>query len=208
MVDDDEDVREGIRALMEDTDVRIDFLEDGETAVKMTAEAYEEQDPYYMVLLDWRMPKISGIETARRIKTEIGAYVPIMLLTAYDWDEIEAEALEAGIDGFLTKPFFVSALKEKVLELSARSKEYTRMEGEAISLEGMHFLVAEDNEINAEILEELLDIDGADCEVLGNGELVVERFAHSALGEFDAILMDVQMPVMNGYDATRHILAL
>ncbi len=208
VVDDDEDVREGIRALMEDTDVRIDFLEDGETAVKMTAEAYEEQDPYYMVLLDWRMPKISGIETARRIKTEIGAYVPIMLLTAYDWDEIEAEALEAGIDGFLTKPFFVSALKEKVLELSARSKEYTRMEGEAISLEGMHFLVAEDNEINAEILEELLDIDGADCEVLGNGELVVERFAHSALGEFDAILMDVQMPVMNGYDATRHIRAL
>ena len=208
VVDDDEDVREGIQVLMEDTGVRIDFLKDGEMAVNMVAKSCEEQEPYNMVLLDWKMPNISGIETARRIKTEIGAHIPILLLTAYDWDKIEEEALEVGIDGFLTKPFFVSALKEKVLELSARGQEHIWTGGKGLSLEGEHFLVAEDNEINAEILEELLDIEGAGCEVFENGELVVKRFTHSEPGEFDAILMDVQMPVMNGYEATRRIRAL
>ena len=208
VVDDDADVRESIQALMKDTGVLTDFLEDGETAVAALARNCGEQKPYDMVLLDWNMPGINGIETARRIKKEIREDIPILLLTAYDWDQIEEEARDAGIAGFLAKPFFVSALKEKILEFTARGQEQIRNEGESSGLEGGHFLVAEDNEINSEILKELLDIEGADCEVLENGQLAVERFANARPGEFDAILMDVQMPVMNGYEATRRIRAL
>ncbi len=208
VVDDDEDVRESIQALMEDTGVRTDVLEDGETAVEAVRRSCGEPEPYHMILLDWKMPGINGVETARRIKKEVEKDIPILLLTAYDWDEIETEARNAGIAGFLTKPFFVSALKEKILELAAQGEEQSRRESETSGLEGEHFLVAEDNEINAEILEELLGIEGADCEILENGKLVVERFASAKPGEFDAILMDVQMPVMNGYEATRHIRAL
>ena len=208
VVDDDADVRESIQALMEDTSVRTDVLEGGEMAVAAVERAFEEKQPYQMVLLDWRMPGLDGIETARRIREELGKDIYILLLTAYDWDEIEWEARDAGIDGFLTKPFFVSALKEKIVEFTAQGEEESRIEGEASSLEGGHFLVAEDNEINAEILEELLGIEGADCEILENGKLLVERFAKAEPGEFDAILMDVQMPVMNGYEATRCIRSL
>ncbi len=208
VVDDDPDVRESIQALMEDTGVLTDTLQDGEAAVEALQNADCGEKSYQMVLLDWKMPGIDGVETARRIRREIAEDIPILLLTAYDWDEIEEEAREAGIDGFLTKPFFVSALKEKILELTVREEEHIWNTGEESGLEGEHFLVAEDNEINAEILEELLSIEGADCEILENGELVVERFANAQPGEFDAILMDVQMPVMNGYEATRRIRAL
>ncbi len=203
--DDEEDVCEAIRALMEDTGVRVDVKMSGEEAVRALAAADEKEDPYQLVILDWKMPGLNGIETARQIRKGAGKYVPILLLTSYDWDEIESEALEAGINGFLAKPFFVSALKEKIQELKARGEGYRYGESETLSLEGQHFLVAEDNEINAEILEELLDIEGADCEVMVNGELAVERFSNAMPGEFDAILMDVQMPVMNGYEATRRI---
>ena len=208
VVDDDGDVRESIQVLMEDTGVRTDVLENGEAAAEIVRRSCEEQKPYHMILLDWKMPGINGIETARRIRKEVREDIPILLLTAYDWDEIETEAQEAGVDGFLPKPFFVSALKEKILEFTAREAQRIQAEDAASGLEGAHFLVAEDNEINAEILEELLDIEGADCEIMENGELVVERFARAKPGEFDAILMDVQMPVMNGYEATRRIRAL
>ena len=109
----------------------------------------------------------------------------------------------------MQKPFFVSALKEKVMSLqSGGEEEYGGQEGENSNLEGMYFLAAEDNEINAEILREILLIENAGCEIVENGQMAVERFADSRMGEFDAILMDVQMPVMNGYEATRAIRAL
>lgn len=109
----------------------------------------------------------------------------------------------------MPKPFFVSALKEKVMEMqdSGRTGQACQ-ETEAGSMEGLNFLVAEDNEINAEILREILSIDNAVCEIVENGQLAVERFSAAAEGEFDAILMDVQMPVMNGYEATKAIRSL
>ena len=109
----------------------------------------------------------------------------------------------------IPKPFFVSALKEKVIKMQNRGKAgYDGTKAEEGSLEGMNFLAAEDNEINAEILREILSMYGASCEIVENGQLALERFTASAEGEFDAILMDVQMPVMNGYEATKAIRAL
>ena len=133
--------------------------------------------------------------------------MPICLLYAHEWDGIEETAAQAGIDGFLPKPFFTSGLKKKLQEiLTAKGLlEPEKISDRASGLEGRHFLVAEDNEINGEILQELLDLEGATCEILVNGKLAAEHFIASSKGSFDAVLMDVQMPVMNGYEATRMI---
>ncbi len=207
VVDDEEGICRNVQALMEDTRVSVDIALSGEEGVGQVRQASERDAPYHVILLDWKMPGMDGIETARKIRALVADHIPILFLTAYDWEELKEEASQAGIDGFLPKPFFVSALKEKILEVHA---ELGNNEGEAgpeeeSSLEGRHFLVAEDNEINAEILVQLLEIEGAACEIAEDGKLALERFAQAAPGEFDAILMDVQMPNMNGYDATRAI---
>ncbi len=209
VVDDDEDICRNIQMLMEDTGVQVDTALCGEEAVRMVQEAFEGKTRYEVVLLDQKMPGMNGMETAKQIRTVIPDPVLIIFLTAYDWDEIKDEASEIGVDGFLAKPFFVSAFREKLHEIGSEEETVQDVEGEDEHiLEGRHFLVAEDNEINAEILEELLDVEGATCEIMENGQLTVERFAKAEPGEFDAILMDVQMPVMNGYDATRMIRAM
>lgn len=208
VVDDEADICETVRLLMEDTGVHVDVAHNGEEALRMRT--CEGGNNYDMVLLDWKMPGIDGIETARRMKEACGTDVPILLMTAHDWEELEEDALEAGIDGFLAKPFFVAVFKEKILEIMGeRSLENLHFEQLSEGgLEGRHFLVAEDNEINAEILEELLDIEEATCEIVENGKLAVERFSGSEPGSYDAVLMDIQMPVMNGYKAARAIRSL
>ncbi len=207
VVDDEADVCETVQALMEDTGVRVDVAYTGEEALRLRQTACQKGEDYQVTLMDWNMPGMDGIETARRMRTDISKKIPIFLLTSYDWEEMQEEVIKAGIDGFLSKPFFVSAFKEKLIEYfeEQSQKENDRQEEEVGSFAGRHFLVAEDNEINAEIIEELLDIEDATCEIVENGRLAVERFEQSAPGEYDAILMDVQMPVMNGYEATRAI---
>ena len=132
----------------------------------------------------------------------------VFILFLMNCEEEESGILSVKNVGILQKPFFISALKEKVQEMRGDAVESSGKEAENNSLAGMYFLAAEDNEINAEILRELLAIEDAGCEIVENGQLAVERFAASKEGEFDAILMDVQMPVMNGYDATRAIRSL
>ena len=132
----------------------------------------------------------------------------ILFLTDSDTTGME-EALLIKNTKVLTKPFFVSAFRESILEIRAEQKVERKLETAVPdSLKGLYFLAAEDNEINSEILREVLSIEGADCEIVENGQQAVERFARAAENEFDAILMDVQMPVMNGYEATRAIRAL
>ena len=133
--------------------------------------------------------------------------VPLILLAGETAPELDAVP-QLKSTAILPKPFFVSALQEKIRELESGSGDAAAEQTEENSLAGMRFLVAEDNEINAEILGELLQVEGATCEVTEDGRQVLERFQQAAPGEFDAILMDVQMPVMNGYDATRAIRAL
>lgn len=206
-VDDEEDICENVQILMEDAGVSVDTALSGEEGVRLVSGAKEEGRLYDVILLDWKMPGMNGIETAGRIRAVVEQHVPILFLTAYDWEDLKEEAAQVGIDGFLAKPFFVTALKEKILEIHADTKcrEENRERAELNSLEGCRFLVAEDNEINAEILIQLLELEGAGCEIAGDGQAALERFKDAAPGEFDAILMDVQMPKMNGYEATKAI---
>ncbi len=206
-VDDEEQICRNIEMLMKDVGVHTDFAYSGKQAVEKVKQTLADGSCYDVILLDWNMPEMDGIETARQMRAITKQQIPILFLTAYDWDEIEEEAYAAGIDGFLAKPFFVSALKEKLQDIHAKREGKEKLPEEAVvsSLKGRHFLIAEDNEINSEILLELLHIDGADGEVAENGQLAVELFLAADAGHFDAVLMDVQMPVMNGYEATRCI---
>ncbi len=192
----DRECRENVRALMSDGGLEADTAASLEEALGLLAGGRDFQ----LVLLDWEA--FSGAQAARAIRAASPA--PILLLAEYDAEGTEA-VLETGRAGVLAKPFFLSAFRQKVEELWSGGEPEPLQD---TSLEGLRFLAAEDNDINAEILAELLSMEGADCEIVENGRLAVERFQRSAEGEFDAILMDVQMPVMNGHDAARAIRAL
>lgn len=209
-VDDNSDIVEHIKTLMEETDVIVDTALSGKDAIELVNTACEQETGHDVILLDFKMPEMDGVTTAKLLRNMIPESVPILFLTSYDWDELLEKTPLPENTGFLSKPFFVSAFKEKLLEIYLKQvpEEKNFEPSDKSVLEGKHFLVAEDNEINSEILSELLDIHGATCEIAENGELALKRFCGSAPGEFDAILMDVQMPVMNGYEATRAIRAL
>ncbi len=205
VVDDEEDICEGIRYAMADTGVHIEYAPGGLPAVSMAQKALDEGKGYDLLLIDWQMPDIDGIETARRIRKIVPLDVPIMILSAYDLSEVEEDGIEAGIDGFMPKPFFLSNFRNLVgnLKIHHREKEESGETDDA--LVGKHILAAEDIELNMEILTELLKMAGADCEWAPNGKEALEMFVRSEPGQYDLILMDVQMPVMNGYEATKAI---
>jgi len=206
IVDDEVEVCTHIIGAMSGTGVSMQFAVDGRTAVAMTEKALGKGHGFDLILLDWKMPDMDGIETARRIRKVVPDNIPIMILTAYDWSEIEEEAMDAGITGFLPKPFFLTNFMQTVKKIADATKAEESAETENV-LEGRRFLVAEDNELNAEILSELLDMMGASVNIVENGQKAVEAFAAAGHGEYDAILMDIQMPVMDGYEATRAIRA-
>ena len=131
---------------------------------------------------------------------------PVLFLTSYDWTAIETEALEIDVDGFLAKPFTPMNLKEKLIEVE-HFKNAVSKEDVSLDLKGLRFLLAEDNDLNSEIMVELLKSEGASCDVTENGQLTVDKFLSMPAGSYDAILMDVMMPGMNGYEATKRIRA-
>ena len=197
-----------IQMLMRDVGITVHTAFDREEAMCLIADCSSRQEGYDAVLLDWDTPERNAVRIAEEIRKTLPETVPILFLTAQGPEGVE-DALRMKNTGVLSKPFFVSAFQEKISEMAAKKDGAVLQEpAEHDNLEGMHFLAAEDNEINAEILREILSIEGADCEIVENGKLAVERFEAAAEGTFDAILMDVQMPVMNGYDATRAIRAL
>ncbi len=205
VVNDDERACDNIRVLMKDKGVTVDTAAGTEQAVGLFR---GEEESYEVLMIDWSVAEAEGIERVKAMQEVLPERMPILFLAECDAAGVE-EALSLKNAKVLSKPFFVSAFLEKVMEIRAEQKEeYTEDIPESNSLEGLRFLAAEDNDINAEILKEILSIEGAQCEIVENGKLAVERFELAAEEEFDAILMDVQMPVMNGYDATRAIRAL
>lgn len=209
VVDDEEVIGQNVRLAMRDTGVSVDYCMDGQTALDMIKRSKKEGEPYDIVLLDWQMPGMDGLETAGRIRQEeeIAKEVPLLTLTGYDWTDIEGEARAVGVDAFLAKPFFLTSFRKAVDSLLNHPLPLKPEQEESI-LRGMHILVAEDNEINAEVISELLDMSGASCEICANGQIAVDTFARSAPGTYQLILMDVQMPVLNGYQATKRIRTL
>ncbi len=205
LVDDEADICENIKNIMRDTGVDVSYATDGETAVGMFEQADSSGSPYNLVLLDLKMPHMDGIETARRIRDKAGRELPILILTSFDWSDVEKEAVQAGIDGFMPKPFFISVLKSRIESIVRSRKKSDMEEFQNLSISGMHFLVVEDYELNYEILKERLEIEGATCDIAVNGKHGVDMFEASEPGRFDAVLMDVQMPVMDGYEAARSI---
>ena len=198
---------ESIQALMEDMDVAVDLVQSTGEALRLLQSSDIGAEGYQLVLLDCDLPDIDDVEAAGRIRALLPE-APILFLKEYEEGE-EDRASEIEKAGMMFKPFFVSVLKEKVRKIQDAGKADEDAEkAQEDSLKGMNFLAAEDNEINAEILREILSMENASCEIVENGKLAVERFAACRAGEFDAILMDVQMPVMNGYEATRAIRAL
>ena len=158
VVDDDEDTCLEIQRAMADTGVQISYATDGRSAVRKVIQSHRMGKDFHIILLDWKMPGMNGVETARQLRTHLHTDVPIIAMTSYDWSSIEAEARTVGINAFVPKPFFVSTFRRTVEAL------YSEKEGQhekAHSLKGMLFLVAEDNELNAEILSEMLDMEGA-----------------------------------------------
>ena len=202
-VDGEQAVCENIRMLMRDSGVVTDIVLTAEQAVGMLQRETEAR--CQLLLVDWNIVETEGLSAVKKLREMLPETVPLLFLADYDAKGMDEALLMQGT-GVLAKPFFVTAFQEKILEMRrAQGAADTAQTADINSLEGLHFLAAEDNEINAEILREILSIEGADCEIVENGQLAAERFGQAAEGEFDAILMDVQMPVMNGYDATRAI---
>ncbi len=210
----DENVQEikNIQTFMGDMGIVTDIALQAEEALQKIEDVASMDSSYQLVLLDWNSQDASSAQMAGRIRKALPETTILLLMTDHNEDSLDdiEEILRFGYTGGIVKPIFVSDLKEKVMEIQKEEsgKDVDSEPEEKNILQGLHFLAAEDNEINAEILSEILSIEGASCEIAENGQLVVECFTESAEGEFDAILMDVQMPVMNGYDATRAIRAL
>ena len=204
VADDDEELCRNIVRQMTQVGVTAHYATDGERVIQMMRQAREAGQPYDLILLDWKMPNLNGLETARLIRKNYPDRIPILLLTAYDWSDIEEDAVEIGVDHFMPKPFFMSTFKEAIRRIMGDTRKQKADEGD---FEGRHILVVDDIEVNRIILVKILTTLGASCDVAGNGQEAVDTFLKSRPGEYDLILMDVQMPVMDGYAATRAIRA-
>lgn len=206
IADDDKATCESAVDFLRELGVAADMAEDGGSAAALVDNAQRQGDSYRMIILDWKMPGIDGINTARLIRERVGKEVPILVVSAYDWSSIEEEARAAGVDGFIQKPFFKSTLYRCIRQyVFGEQIIMAEKHGYEPDITGKHILLVEDNEINREITLEILSAVGAIVETAFDGKKGVEKFARSSPGYYDLILMDIQMPVMNGYEATRRI---
>ena len=206
VVDDDRQLCESTVESLKSIGVDADWSLDAESAIAMVDEHHRRHDDYQIILLDWKLPGMDGIAAAREIRRLYGNDIPILLISAYDWSEIEKEAKEAGITGFISKPLFKSTLfyglRQFIDGVEIREEEG---EQQREDLTGRRVLLAEDNDLNWEIAAELLSSLGLELDWAENGQICVEKFQAAAPGYYDAILMDLRMPVMTGYQATEAI---
>ena len=212
VVDDDLDTCEGLRAMLEVERVQVTCANTGQQGIDAALLAHQEGKDYLGIIMDWRMDDLNGIEAARRIRAQISDEIPIILLSAYNWEDVEQEALDAGIDGFLTKPIFRNELIEKLSRALTRNRSDAETAEEtqnnrvpAENFSGMRVLLAEDNELNREIVIELLNSCGIKLTCAQNGQQALDLVREQPANAFDLILMDIHMPEMNGYEATEAI---
>ena len=211
VVDDDFGVCDSVSKMLKSIGLRSEWTTSGREAVYRAKSANEEGDPYHTYIIDWQMPETSGIETVRRIRSVVGQDAPIIILTAYDWSDIEEEAKAAGVTAFCAKPLFMSDLKSALLAAN-NIGDAEQTDGDSVwtrtDYSGKRLLLVEDNELNREIAEVILEEAGFEIESAPDGTDAVAMIDRSTEGYYDAVLMDVQMPVMNGYEATKEIRAM
>ncbi len=206
VVDDDKPLCETTTAALHSIGINAEWTLDGESAIEMVHQRHQRRDDYHVILLDWKLPDQDGIAVARRLRQEMGMNVPILLISAYDWGDIEDEAREAGITGFIAKPLFKSTLFNSLKQFAEEHQTDNEKPKEANRvLKGCRILLAEDNELNWEIASELLSAEGLVLDWAENGRVCVDKFRASPVGYYDAVLMDIRMPIMGGYEATEAI---
>ena len=200
IVDDEEYAAEYARTVLNDAGVQADIC--------MLEIQHTKQDPYNLVLMDWKMPEMDGLETAKRIRKSYGKETVVIMLTAYNWYDVLEKAMDAGIDSFLTKPLFASKVISEFERVARNNNLNLFREKKRADLAGRRILLAEDIEMNAEIMMDVLEMEDMETDHAENGRIAVERFQNSEIGMYSAILMDIRMPEMDGLEATQAIRAL
>ena len=205
IVDDDEVMLKTAVDTLESLGATTEQTASGLEALGMIGHRHQEGRDYDVIIIDWKMPEIDGVGTIKRIRSELDSKTPILLISAYDWSDIEEKAKEAGANGFVSKPLFRSTLYDKINKLIGKESSSIEPEDDYSDLKGMNILVAEDNDVNWEIVSAMLEMFGITSERAENGRVCVEKMQSAEIGRYDLVFMDIQMPEMNGLDATREI---
>ena len=210
VVDDDFNTCDSVTKMLVRVGMRSEWTLSGKEAVLRARQSMELGDAFHAYIIDWRLPDMNGIEVTRQIRS-LGDDTPIIILTAYDWSDIEAEAREAGVTAFCAKPLFMSDIRDTLMTAISQKRaeaEDTILPAAGSDFRGRCILLVEDNELNREITVEILNEYGFLVNTAENGAEAVEKVKNAKPGNYDLVLMDVQMPVMNGYEATKQIRAL
>ena len=208
IVDDDPIACDHAVLVLEKVGISSEIATSGAEALEMIKLRHARREPYNLILVDWMMPEMDGIETTRRIRSVIGNESAIIMLTAYKWDDILDEAVTAGVDSFIAKPLFAANVVDEFKDAVKRKKKAAEKEAHNVDLSGKTVLVAEDVEINSDILKMVLQMREINSEVAVNGRIAVDMFSSHPEGYYAAILMDMRMPEMDGLEATRKIRSL
>jgi CheY-like chemotaxis protein len=208
VVDDEEIAAEHARVVMEEVGIQSDICLSGIEALQMLEVAHTKHTPYNLVLVDWKMPDMDGMQLTRLIRQRFDKETTVIILTSFNWDEIMDEAVHMGVDSFLAKPLFASNVIGEFERVAKKNNMILFREKRRADLKGRRILMAEDIIINAEIIRKIITVRGAEIDHAENGRSALEMFARSAPGYYDAILLDVRMPDMDGLEATLAIRAL
>ncbi len=208
VVDNNEDLCQSAVSALKEIGIDADWALGGREALQMIEKCYKKHNDYQVVLLDWKMPDMDGLQTTKEIRRIVGEDIPVFIISAYDWSDIEEEARAAGVKGFISKPLFKSNLYLGLSRYIEGVEEKEDISEETHDFTGYKILLAEDNELNWEIAEDILTEAGFKVEWAENGKMCVEKFKQSETGFYDAVLMDIRMPVMTGYEAAKAIRSL
>ena len=203
VIDDDEVAAEHAKLVLENAGIAVEIALSGAQAVEMVKVRHARREAYNLIIVDWKMPEMDGVETTRQIRNVTGDESAIIILTAYNWDDILEEATSAGVDSFIAKPIFSATLLDEFN--NALKKKQMKIEKKKADLSGKRVLLAEDMDVNAQIMMEVLKMRDIEADHAENGKIALEMFKNHEEGYYSAILMDMRMPEMDGLEATAEI---